>query len=152
MKFVATEDISAPLDHVWACVTDFDRFEDMAAKRAQRLERQPRGPVVQGTIWTARATISGKKRDVRIEVTELAANKVLRAEGGTDGMAVHIEALLEARANGVTRLTVVTEAKARTLAARLLLQSAKLARGTLTKRYKKRVADFAVRVEGELVA
>jgi hypothetical protein len=39
-----------------------------------------------------------------------------------------------------TRLTVVTEIRPRTLAARLFLQSLKLARSRITRRYQARIA------------
>lgn len=148
MKFVATEDIAAPQDRVWAEVTDFDRFEQMVAARARSITRQPPGPVTPSTTWTGKAKIRGRLREVEMKVARLDAPRVMAMTGGTEGMEVDVEAVLAPLDAQRTRLTVTTELRARTLAARLLLQTAKLARKTLAKRFKQGVANFAQRVEG----
>ncbi|UWQ22803.1 SRPBCC family protein [Jannaschia sp. W003] len=147
MKFVATEDIRAPLDLVWDEVSAIERWEGLIRRGADRLERQPPGPPGPGTRWMGRGTVSGKRRDVAATLVALDPRRQLVIEGGTDGMTVVLEVALEARGPALTRLTVVTEARARTLSARLLLQSARLARASLAKRYKERVSNFASRME-----
>ncbi|MGB3409526.1 MAG: SRPBCC family protein [Jannaschia sp.] len=147
MKFVAVEDISAPIETVWAKVSDFDGFQRRVSARAGDIRRTPDGPVSQGTTWSGRATFNGKTRDVTVVVMELSGPVSMALEGGTDGMTITVEIALEALSARATRLTVTSQAKARTLAARLMLQSAKLARQTLAKRYKGRVAAFAESVE-----
>ncbi|MEO0861967.1 MAG: SRPBCC family protein [Pseudomonadota bacterium] len=147
MKFSAVEDIAAPLSHVWDKVSDFDYFEGRIAGRAGRVERVPLGPVGQGTSWAGRASLNGKMRDVKMRLATFSEGDAMSLLGGTDGMQVSVDVQLLALGPKNTRLTVVTEAKARTLAARLMLQSARLARGTLAKRYKTRVAGFAEAIE-----
>lgn len=147
MKFVATEDIAAPIDTVWARVSDLEGFEDRIGKRVGQIARIPPGPPGQGTSWTGKAEIMGKSRVVKVTVATLAAPTQLVAEAGTDGMTVTIQVDLKELGPRLTRLTVTSEARARSLAARLMLQSAKLARQTMAKRYKARVADFASQVE-----
>ena len=147
MKFVAVEDIAAPIDHVWTRVADIDRFEGRLKRRVGRIERRPPGPAHPGTTWQARAAVAGKVRDVAMTLEAMDVPKLLSLSGGTDGMEVTIAVELELLNPRLTRLTVTSEARARSLAARLMLQSAKLARQTLAKRYKQRVADFASEVE-----
>ena len=48
MKFVAVEDIAAPLDQVWPHVSDLEGFERRATRRAGRVTRTPPGPAGQG--------------------------------------------------------------------------------------------------------
>lgn len=147
MKFVATEDIAAPIDTVWARVSDLEAFERRAAKRMGGIRRTPSGPAAQGSSWAGTTEIMGKSRKITVTAAELAAPTHLLAEAGTDGMAVTIEVALKEMGPKLTRLTVTSEARARSLAARLMLQSAKLARSTMAKRYKGRVAEFAARIE-----
>ncbi|SFI94435.1 SRPBCC family protein [Jannaschia pohangensis] len=147
MKFVATEDIAAPIDVVWARVSDLEGFEARARDRVTGLVRTPPGPAAQGSKWTGRAEVMGKTREVTVTAEALDAPNRLMAAAATDGMDVTIDVVLESLAPARTRLTVTTEAKAKTLTARLMLQSAKLARQAMAKRYKARVANFAARVE-----
>ncbi|MFO6465773.1 SRPBCC family protein [Jannaschia sp. KMU-145] len=147
MKFVAVEDIAAPIEHVWARVSDLDRFEARIASRVGRMTRSPDGEPRPGTAWSARAEVAGKKRDVTVTLNQLDGPQRIDLSAATDGMDVGIDVALEAMSPTRTRLTVTTEAKARSLAARLMLQSAKLARQTLAKRYKGRVAEFAQAIE-----
>ncbi|MEM7641179.1 MAG: SRPBCC family protein [Pseudomonadota bacterium] len=147
MKFVAVEDVAAPIEHVWARVSDTDMFERRIARRVGRVDRVPPGPAGAGTSWSGQAEIMGKKRQVKVVLDRLEPPGQMALAAGTDGMAITILVELEALAPARTRLTVTTEAKARTMTARLMLQSAKLARQTLAKRYKGRVATFAGTIE-----
>ncbi|SDZ19160.1 Polyketide cyclase / dehydrase and lipid transport [Jannaschia faecimaris] len=147
MKFVATEDVAAPIDAVWARVCDLEAFERRAAQRVGGIRRNPSGPPGQGTEWTGTAEIMGKTRAITVTAATLAAPTQLVAEAVTDGMNITIQVELVGLGPRLTRLTVTSEGKARSLTARLMLQSAKLARKTMAKRYKARIADFASRVE-----
>lgn len=147
MKFVAVEDISAPVETVWARVSDFDRFERMVSGKAGDIRRSPNGPAGVGTSWKGKATFNGKTREATVDLLELAPNEKLLVEGGTEGMKITVDVQIDALSARSTRLTVTSEAKARTLSARLMLQSAKLARQAMAKRYKGRVAAFAESIE-----
>ena len=147
MKFVAVEDIAAPAQTVWARVSDFDSFERRVSGKAGDIRRTPEGPARPGTTWQGRATFNGKTRDATVTVLELTVPERLVVEGGTEGMNITVEVTVEALSPRSSRLTVTSEAKARTLAARLMLQSAKLARQAMAKRYKGRVAAFAEGIE-----
>ncbi|MBM2577366.1 SRPBCC family protein [Jannaschia sp. Os4] len=152
MKFVASEDIAAPAEAVLAAVTDFDRWEGMIGRRAKDLTRRPPGPVSQGTRWEGRAKLRGKMRDVGMEMARLdvasgGGPSVVCVDGGTDGMQVVVEAAVESLGPDLTRLTVTSELKAKSLGTRILMQSLKLARGQMAKRYRQGVATFAAHVE-----
>lgn len=147
MKFVAVEDIAAPIDLVWSRVADLEEFEARARDRIGAIKRTPPGPPAQGTVWSGKADVMGKKRDVTVTAATVDPTGRLGAEAATDGMLVSIDVDLVELGPRLTRLTVTTEARARSLAARLMLQSAKLARKSLAKRYKARVSDFAGRIE-----
>ncbi|MEM8850536.1 MAG: SRPBCC family protein [Pseudomonadota bacterium] len=147
MKFVAVEDVATPIEHVWSRVSDTEMFERRIASRVGQVDRVPPGPAGAGTRWSGTAEIMGKKRQVKVTLDRMDAPGEMALTAGTDGMVVTILVELDAQAPTRTRLTVTTEAKARTMTARLMLQSAKLARQTLAKRYKGRVADFAGTIE-----
>lgn len=147
MKFVAAEEIAAPAELVWARVSDFEGFERRAAGKAGHVSRAPDGPIGSGTTWTGSVHAAGKLRSVSVTLLQLDENQAMELEGGSDGMTVTLDVSLKVLAPDRTLLTVTTEAKARSLTARLMLQSAKLARQTLAKRYRGRVSAFAEKVE-----
>lgn len=147
MKFVAVEDVAAPIDHVWRRVSDLEMYERRITKRVDNVERVPPGPAGLGTKWSGIVEIMGKRRKVTVVLDRLDGPTDLLVTTGTEGMTVTLTVGLEALSPTRTRMTVTTDAKARTMTARLMLQSAKLARQTMAKRYKGRVADFAGMIE-----
>ena len=147
MKFVATEDIAAPAEAVWAQASDFEGFEARARTRMGDLVRTPPGPAGRGTTWRGEAEVMGKRRRVAITLGEVDAPRRLAASAEAEGVEVDFVVDLQVLGPDLTRMTVTTEARARSLAARLVLQSAKLAQGQMVRRYESRVADFADRVE-----
>ncbi|MEM9794896.1 MAG: SRPBCC family protein [Pseudomonadota bacterium] len=152
MKFVATEEIAAPIDHVWRRVSDLEVFEDRFRKRVRGLSRDPAGPIHVDTVWSGKATIMGKVRAVEVRLCEFNAPASLETVAGTEGMVVTIRADLEALGADRTRLIVTSEARARSLAARLLLQSVRLGRKGVAHRYKERIAQFSEAIESSYSA
>jgi uncharacterized protein YndB with AHSA1/START domain len=146
MKFVAVETISAPIDHVWSRLTDFDLIEEKMAAQMGPVSRMPDGPVRPGTNWAARMEIMGKPRDVTIRLEAMAVPERVAARGDADGVEIALVADLEAVTEATTRLTVMTEAAAKGIGAKVALKAAKVAQGSLEKRYAERIAAFATSV------
>ncbi|MEM8824631.1 MAG: SRPBCC family protein [Pseudomonadota bacterium] len=147
MKFVAVEDIAAPVEHVWRRVSDVETFEARMAARIGKIDRVPPGPPDLGTSWSGMAEIMGSLRRVNVVLDRLTPEEGLILRGGTDGVEVLISVDLRAQSPALTRLTVTTDAKASSMKARLMLQSAKLARQRLAEKYIHRVAHFAGAIE-----
>lgn len=144
MRFSAREDIEAPIDHVYARVTDFAGFERQMLRRGAEVRRVDGGrPVATGSAWDVAFTFRSRERRVRATIARLDAPTDLvidLAANGLDGVTtVDLVALSPHR----TRLAVTIDLSATSLSARLLLQSLKLAKSNLTNRFKKRVSDFA---------
>lgn len=148
MRFTSKEDIEAPIEHVFAQVTDFQSFERAALRRGAeiRCNREPARPGV-GLRWHARFLLRGKQRDVDTEVTTFDPPNCLAVAAHSTAFAGQLGIDLVALSRGRTRMTVDLVVKPQTLSARLLVQSLKLARANLTRRFKKRVADYAAEVE-----
>lgn len=146
MKFSAREDIEAPIDHVFQIVTDFDAYERQALRRGADVKRLDDGNYKVGSAWDVAFSFRGKERRIRATLTNVEPQSlVLEAsspnlEGTT---LIELVPLSPAR----TRLAIAIEMKAKTLTARLMLQSLKLAKASLNQRFKKRVADFSEDVE-----
>jgi hypothetical protein len=96
-----------------------------------------------GMKWAASFKMRGKKRDLEMEMIRFERPNeicVLSSTSGIDGTG-QIELLALSRNR--TRVSVLFELKPTNLSARLLVQSLKLAKNSLTKRYKLRVAEYA---------
>lgn len=151
MEFSAKEDIEAPIADVFGILSDFEGFERSAIRRGVDVLR--RGDVSapdRGLAWDTRFSFRGKERALRISLTgyEPVTAMTLTGEGsGLDGqMQIELLALSPRR----TRMSVRFGIQPKTLSARLLVQSLKLAKTKLTRKFKLRVAEFAKSAEDRL--
>jgi carbon monoxide dehydrogenase subunit G len=148
MKITSRQDIEAPVAFVYDALKDFDYWERAALRHGADVTRtngaQATGP---GLGWLIRFPFRGKDRKLTLRVVSLDApgQLVFAGSGGSfDGTAV--VDLLELGAKR-TRLSMTTEVKPQGLAARLVLQTIKLARGRMQGRVDKRVAAIAMEIE-----
>jgi len=148
MKFSSHEDIEAPIDAVFEAVTDFQAFERQALRRGAEVQRSDSlahpGP---GMTWDAAFMLRGKRRQIQIELVRMDRPNGVLADARSPNLKGQFEVDLVALSRNRTRLSVTLALEPKTLAARLMLQSMKLARKTLMRRFRKRVAAFAVDVE-----
>lgn len=144
MNFSSQQDIDAPIAQVFDALTRFELYERAAMRRGADVVRKDdlatAGP---GAMWHTRFMFRGKERALAVEVATFAppAEMVLSLNSKNITGAVNFE--LFALSKSRTRLTVVTDVRPVTLAARLLIQSMALTKSALNKRYRKRIADFA---------
>lgn len=146
MKFATQEEINAPVAHVFAQVSDADALENGLRKRGGKIARSPRDGIQAGTTWDARVSFRGKSRVVTMVLEEITENECMVFRGGSAGMDLSGVVTTVALSPTVTRLSMEIEAKPKTLAARLLIQSAKLARGKISEKFKERVGGFADKI------
>lgn len=151
MKFSSREDIEAPIDQVFSAICDFEGFERQAMRRGAEVQRTDTldAPGV-GMSWKTAFTMRGRLRKVKLEMVrfDVPNEMVFAAKSpNLDGMfSVELMALSRSR----TRMSVALELTPLNLSARLLVQSLKLAKTTLTKRFKLRLADYAKGLEERL--
>lgn len=135
------EDISAPASFVFARLTDYDNLERLALRRGAKVTRS--GQIGVGTTWTAEFRLRGKDRKLKGTLVEYVTDEKLGYEARIKGMEFSFSVELVALSRSRTRMVVSTNAKAKTLTARVLLQSFKLARQRAQKRFANRVSDWA---------
>lgn len=148
MKFSTKEDIEAPLEHVHAALADFDFWERAAMRRGADVTRTDKmttpGP---GMGWHVEFTYRGKLRKIDITLTELIENHKISLDGLSKPAEGRLSIELSEMGPRRTRLGIGLEIKPRTLAARLFLQSLKLAKANVTRRFELRVAQLAADIE-----
>lgn len=148
MKLTAKEDIEAPIGFVNSVLTDFETWERAAMRRGADVERLDRlrqpGP---GMKWRVGADYRGKKRVIEIEILKLLPEQNLSfnfsAKPAEGILSIDVAEMGPRR----TRLVVNMEIKPRTLAARLFLQSLKLAKAKVTRRFALRLSQVGADIE-----
>jgi hypothetical protein len=148
MKIASRHDIEAPPDFVFQTLTDFDSWERSAMRRGAEVSR---GDKLQtagvGLTWLVRFRFRGKDRKLSVKLTGLdAPSRLGFILNGTLFDATCSVDLMELGAKR-TRMVVVSEAKPKTLAARLILQSLRLARARVQRRVEGRVGAVAHEIE-----
>ena len=148
MKFSTRKDVKVPIDQAFALICDFGAYERSAMRRGAEVRRMDdMTKPGAGMKWAASFKMRGKKRDLEMEMTRFEGPNeicVLSSTSGIDGTG-QIELLALSRNR--TRVSVVFELKLTNLSARLLVQLLKLAKNSLTKRYRLRVAEYAKSIE-----
>lgn len=144
MKFSTNTDIEAPIDAVFEMFCDFESFERYAMRRGAEVQRVDRltQPGV-GMAWRAAFEMRGKPRQLDLEMVRFEAPNEIWLEGTSPGMLSTTRFELMALSRSRTRVHVALEVKPVTLSARLLVQSLKLAKSSLSQKFKQRVADYA---------
>lgn len=148
MKFSAREDIEATMEQVFADISDFDGHERSALRRGVDVSSYT---VEQGgqtcPAWDIGFRYRGKPRVAHAILSTCDAPNLMHATfkiGGLEGIAV-VELMALSRTR--TRMTVGVEVSPKTLSAKLLVQSMKLAKTGLTQRFKQRVGKVAQEIE-----
>ena len=97
--------------------------------------------------WAARAQIRGRMRDIAIRLTRFQPDQSMELGADSGGLLSTVGIELVELSRNRTRLQIGIELKAVTMTSKLLLQSMRLAKGNLDRRFAKRVHDFAKEVE-----
>ncbi|MDQ2089569.1 SRPBCC family protein [Marimonas arenosa] len=148
MKFKTREDIGAPIDYVFGVVSDFETFQRKALRRGAEIARRDalETPGV-GMAWDVAFAFRGKRREMQVQLVDHEPPNRMSFDSRMPGMIGYMGVELIALSRAHTRMVLEIELKPETLSARLLVQSMKLARGSLNKRFQVRVAEFAKTTE-----
>lgn len=151
MKFSTREDIDAPIEQVFDALCDFEGFERQAMRRGadvQRLDNMTEPGV--GMRWKVDFTLRGRQRNLELEMTRFDVPNEMIFSAKSSGVDATFSLELIALSRSRTRTAIALEMSPLNLSARLLIQSLKLAKTTLNKRFKLRVADYAKGLEERL--
>ena len=148
MKLSTREDIEAPLSFVFATFADTEGWERAAMRRGVDVTRTDRltapGP---GMAWNAAYSWRGKMRRLSIKMAAIDPPNSLRFQGfggSLEGdMTVEFVELSARR----TRVAFAVELKPRNLGARVFLQSLRLARGKIERKFEARIAQLCNDIE-----
>ncbi len=143
MELTVREDIDVPIEQAFKMISDFEIFERAALRRGAEVERLDDllRPGV-GAKWRVNIAFRGKSRLINLAVTEFNRPTEVQIHAEVQGVRSDTRVELVALSRTCTRLNVWMGLKAKSLTARLLLRSLKLARSTLTQRLEQRVSSL----------
>ncbi|UYV37116.1 SRPBCC family protein [Rhodobacteraceae bacterium D3-12] len=148
MKFTTREDIEAPIEYVFGVVSDFDGFQRQAMRRGADVARTDSLEAPgEGMAWDIAFPFRGKRREMAVKMVDYAPSHHMVFDSRLTGLNGLLTVDLLALSRGRTRLDLSIELAPQSLSAKLLVQSMKLAKGSLNKRFKVRVAEFAKTTE-----
>ncbi|SMH48139.1 SRPBCC family protein [Maritimibacter sp. HL-12] len=153
MKLAAREDIEAPIEVVFEHLSDFDGFERAVLRRGAEVMRSDTLTVPGiGMSWRAAFRYRGKERKLDIELAEYQVPERMRFDTTSKAVEMVLVIDLVAMSRNRTRMNLSLDARPRTIPARLVIQSLKLARQSVLKRFRKRVGEFASEIEARAKA
>ena len=151
MELKAQEDIDAPAERVFAGLCDFEAITTQAVRRGVTVTRTDRlsEPGV-GMAWQAEFDMRGKTRTAEITVTEMTPPDRLAFLSTSGGLEVETRIEVVALGQARSRVLWCSVLNPRSLPARLMVQSLKLTKGGLDKRFRRRMSNIARDFEDRL--
>ena len=153
MRFKAVETINAPIEAVFDDFTDIRRVERELTDHGVGLERLDNDTgLVPGAAWHTVVQVRGRRRDADAQLVAVERPNLLRLEGKSGGMLMETNLEFDAIDPQTTELEVVVNLRARSMSAKLLLSSFRLARTKMVRGMRKRVSKAARACEVRLSA
>jgi uncharacterized protein YndB with AHSA1/START domain len=148
MKLTTRQDIEAPLEFVYARLTDFDHFERMAMRRGAEVERTDRlrTPGI-GMAWRLKFTFRNRLRTVLVRFADAEPGSHLAWAFDSPSLEGTARVDLVSLSARRTRMTIVSDARPKTLAARLVMQSMRLAKGRIQRKFDVAAGQLANMIE-----
>ncbi|PWE32279.1 hypothetical protein DDZ14_11150 [Maritimibacter sp. 55A14] len=148
MRFTTHEDVEAPIEFVFGQVSDFETFERFGLRNGAEITRlDTLAEQGVGMVWDARVSIRGKQRRINAELVDYESPTAMRFLAVSDGFTAVFIVDLVGLSRKRTRIGIDLDIKPKSISARLMLQSARLAKSSLSKRFKRRVAKFGREIE-----
>ncbi|MCZ0964432.1 hypothetical protein [Paracoccus benzoatiresistens] len=143
MKFSTRIDTDIPASDLFHIAGDFSRSERALAARGVLVRRiDPAQEPGTGLGWEIDFNWRGQRRMVRLDVTRFDHPSHITLDGHSDQFELSINMTVLALSRVKSRLLFETEVRPRSMRARLLLQTAKLGKSQLDRKYDQRITDF----------
>lgn len=148
MKLSTQEDVNAPIEDVFAAVSDFNNFEQSLLKRGAKVARLDALPQpAAGMSWDIQFGFRGRQREAKATIDEISGPSCVKASAISSGIHGFVDVELTEISKDRTRMKIGVDMRPKTLPARVLIQSLKLAQNSIKSRFKNRVSNFARDIE-----
>ncbi|MEO1911627.1 MAG: SRPBCC family protein [Paracoccus sp. (in: a-proteobacteria)] len=149
MKFSTRIDTDLPAEKLFEAIGDFDALERMLIGKGasvSRIDPKQEPGITMG--WNVGFDWRGRRRDLRLAVTRFDRPEQITMVGRSNALDLLVNATVVALSRVKSRLIFETEVKPRNMKARLMLQTAKLGKGQMDRRFQRRVGEFVTQMSG----
>lgn len=143
MKFSTRHDTRIAAPELFAHLSDFPRLERLLGDSGVALGRiDPAADPGTGIGWHLAFDWRGRRREMRLDVTDFQRPERIVMTGRSELFDMVIEQTVIALARDRSRLMFELDIRPRTMRARLMLQTAKLGKAQLDRRFDRRIGDY----------
>jgi hypothetical protein len=149
MKFSTRIDTDLSAEALFEAIGDFDALERMLIGRGasvSRIDPSKEPGITMG--WNVGFDWRGRPREMRLVITRFDRPEQMTMAGRSNALDLAMNATVVALSRVKSRLIFEAEVKPRNMKARLLLQTAKLGKGQLDRRFQRRVEEFVTQMRG----
>jgi len=148
VKIEYHEDVNAPAEFVYRRLTDVARHERQAQARGATVTRVGAvTAVVAGAEWDIAFDYRGRRREGKVAIAGLTPPQRIVLDASSGGLDIRIVISLVALSPRITRVQVSANLVARTITAKLLVQSLRLAHGSVTSRLQRRLRGMCDEID-----
>ncbi len=150
MRFTSKQEITAPAAFVFQQLADFEFYETYALRMGAQVERKDDYHLPQpGMCWSIKGHFRGKDRALDLTLDSYNPSDSLSYIGSAKTMNAEIKLDVIRVSSTQTRLEIIIDVQAKGLAARVTLQSAKLAKKSMDRKFDAHMRDIATNISGK---
>lgn len=140
MKFSTRHDTELPSDRLFDLLSDFSRLEKLLMRRGASVRRiDPSLEPGIGMAWEVGFDWRGRRRDLRLDLMRFDRPETIAINGQGESFSLRYTMTVIALTRQKSRLMAELEIRPQNMRARLILQTAKLGKGQLDKRYHNQI-------------
>ncbi|SMO52645.1 SRPBCC family protein [Paracoccus laeviglucosivorans] len=150
MKFSTRQDTDLAADALFRAVSDFPRLERILLRRGATVRRVDGNPQPgRGNAWQIGFDWRGKQRDLSLKVATFNPPQQLTFAGQSEQFNIDVQITVVALTPTKSRLIFEVDVQPRGMKARLMLQTAKLGKAQLDRKFSQRIGEFVDRLAAE---
>ncbi|SET51655.1 SRPBCC family protein [Paracoccus homiensis] len=149
MKFSTRLDRDLSADQLFDAISDLPRIERLLMRRGVQVQRiEPDMPQAGAFGWDLAFDWRGKERRLQLSPTKLERPERMSMRGSSESLDLTLDATVVALSRQRARLIFETEIRPRNMRARLMIQTAKLGKAQLDRRFERRILDLVEALQG----
>lgn len=149
MKFSTRLDRDLSADQLFDAISDLPRIERLLMRRGVQVQRiEPDVPQAGAFGWDLVFDWRGKERRLKLSPTKLERPERMSMRGSSESLDLTLDATVVALSRQRARLIFETEIRPRNMRARLMIQTAKLGKAQLDRRFERRILDLVEALQG----